>query len=75
MTMPGGHFYDPDEDFRLLFDEVGKKYYIQKKRLIFGWKFLDFKYREKRRAIAKITSLRKDNRKRRVKKRFVVIDS
>lgn len=74
MSIPSGLRYNPDEDFRLLFDEVGKKYYIQKKRLIFGWKFLMGEYRDIDYAKERLRKLRAENRKCRVKKRFVVLD-
>ena len=72
MSMPRS--YDPDGGFRLLFDEVDKIYRIQEKRLIFGWKFLCYRYRELYKAQAKIDMLRREKRKYKIKKQYVVLD-
>ena len=74
MPIPGGSTYDPDKDYRLLHDEVNEKYYIQKKRFFFGWKFVDFSSIDIDKAKEKLTQLRKEKRKIKVKKRFVVLN-
>lgn len=73
MSMPGspGRM---EPNFRLLHDEVHDHYYIQKRRLIFGWKFVDFKSCNKSKAVAKLHKLRAEYKKRRTKKRFVILD-
>ena len=75
MSMPGSAGRDPDQDFRLLHDEANDDYYIQKRRVFLGgYKFTDYKYDNYKDAIWKLNQLRIENKKRRVKKRFVILD-
>jgi len=84
MSMPCGG-WDPDKDFRLLFDEVDRKYYIQKRRLIIGWKFIEhwpigmpkgkLEFTDINEAKKELDKLRIDHKKRRVKRRYVVLDA
>ena len=71
MPMPMGH--DPDRDFRLIHDEINNIYYIQKKRFFFGWKFLGFKFHKHKEALSKLSYLRKEHKKIRTKKHWVVL--
>jgi hypothetical protein len=82
-NMPIPHSsYDPDEDFRIVFDELKNVYLIQKRRLLFGFKFLTepnsngrlrLEFRDLDKAKDEIKRLREDNRKYRFKKRYVVL--
>ena len=74
MALPGGYIYDPDRDFRLIHDEVNDVYYIQKKRFFIGWKFLNFKFKTRKDANHKLYWLRREYRKQRTKKHYVVLD-
>jgi len=74
MSMPSGLRYDPDDDFRLLYDEVNRTYHIQQKRLVFGYKFIPGEYRDVEYAKERLRKLRRDNRKHKIKKRYIVID-
>jgi hypothetical protein len=73
--MAPGPCHSSNEVFRLLHDEENDRYYIQKKRLFCGWKFVDFKSCDKNKAIAKLHKLRAEYKKRRTKKRFVILDA
>lgn len=82
MSIPGGTFYNPDEDFRLLHDEISDKYYIQKKRFIVGWKFishdtvqghLKLEFNNIEEARTKLKELRVENRKRKIKNKYVIL--
>jgi len=65
--------YNPDNDFRLLFDEIEKRYYIQVKRSLFGWRFLDYSFVELQTARDKLKKLREEHRLYRVKKKYIVL--
>lgn len=73
MPMPGPSLRDSDEDFRLIHDETNNVYYIQKKRFFFGWKFLGFKFHKRKEALSKLTYLRREYKKMRIKKQWVIL--
>lgn len=68
--------YNPDKKYRLVYDGVGKTYHIQKRRLLFVYKFLPTKFLEHEYYGAKhrLDWLRREHRKTRIKKKYVVLE-
>ena len=73
MSMPGSAGRNPDEDYRLVHDELNDIYFIQKKGL-FKFKTIDFQFDDYEKAKERLVWLRKENRKTKIGKHLTVLE-